>query len=279
MRGTPYPRAVAESEVAGARILVVGASAGIGRAVAVGAVRAGAEVALSARRADALADAVAEAGGGHAVPGDITDATSCTRIADEAADAIGGLDIVVVAAGMSPLRELQALTMDDWDVVFRTNVFGASQITAACVPHLSPAGIVAHLSSDSAYRPRHGLVPYAASKAALEAVVKGWRLEHPELRFATVVIGPTLGTEFGNAFDPEAMVAAFPSWFAHGEVGLELMNPDEVASVLVGALGSAWARPSIDLQALTLRPPGPLAGSIDDIIRLQAEHAAQAENG
>jgi NAD(P)-dependent dehydrogenase (short-subunit alcohol dehydrogenase family) len=265
-----------EAPIAGKRVLVVGASAGIGRAIAMQAVRARAEVVFTARRGEALDAAVAEAGGGHAVAGDVCDQQECVRIAREAEAALGGLDLVVVAAAMSPLRRLDETTMDDWHTIFRTNVFGASQITAACLPLLASGAIVAHLSSDSAYRPRFGLVPYAASKAALEVVVKGWRLEHPDRRFVTVVVGPTSDTEFGVHFDPGDIAAAFPSWFAHGEVGVAMMDKDELADVVLASLGEALLRPSVDVQALTLRPPGPLAASVDDIVRHQAEAAERA---
>lgn len=263
--------------LAGRRVLVVGASAGIGRTVGVHAVRAGADVVFSARREEALQAAVTEAGGGRAVIGDIRRQDDCLRIAEQTANGLGGIDLVIVAAGMSPLRELCSTSMEDWEAVFATNVFGVSQVTAACLPHLSPGAVVAYLSSDSAHRPRYGLVPYAASKAALEAVVKGWRLEHPERRFVTIVVGPTVGTEFGDGFDPEAVAAAFPLWFAHGEIGTGMMDKDELADILLTSLGEALDRPSIDVQGMTLRPPGPLAPSVEEIIRIQAEQAGQSE--
>jgi short chain dehydrogenase len=118
----------------------------------------------------------------------------------------------------SPIRPVEHWTFEDWSAVLTTNVVGASQITATCLPYLSTDAIVAYLSSDSAFKPRHSLVPYAASKAALEMTIQGWRLEHPERRFVKVIVGPTAGTDFATNFDGESIHVALPSWLAHGDV-------------------------------------------------------------
>src|SRR3954469_4877590 len=82
----------------GKRVLVVGASSGIGRAVAIQAVREGAKVVFAARRTDALADAVEEAGGGLPVDGDVRRVGDCERIVQQAVAALGELDLVFIAA-------------------------------------------------------------------------------------------------------------------------------------------------------------------------------------
>jgi len=88
----------------GRRILVVGGSAGIGRAFGAKAVAQGAHVAFSARRADKLQEAITEAGGGVAVTADITIAADCARLGADASSALGGpLDLVFISAGSSPL--------------------------------------------------------------------------------------------------------------------------------------------------------------------------------
>ena len=85
----------------GTRILVVGASTGIGRAVAEMAASHGARVAASARRAALLEELDAVA-----VPGDVRVEADCRRIVDEAVTALGGLDGLVYAVGMSMLFTL-----------------------------------------------------------------------------------------------------------------------------------------------------------------------------
>ena len=99
------------------RALVVGASVGIGRAIATELVAEGAAVAFSARRADVLAEAVVASGGGGravAVAGDISDPAACERIVADALDALGALDLVVFSVGVAPLRRLLETSADDW---------------------------------------------------------------------------------------------------------------------------------------------------------------------
>ena len=79
-----------------ARVLVVGASSGIGREVALQAAAAGARVVLAARRADKLAEAAAEAGDRAAVAVcDVRDGDQCDAVVRDAVEQLGGLDIVV----------------------------------------------------------------------------------------------------------------------------------------------------------------------------------------
>ena len=86
-----------------ARVLVVGASAGIGRAFARHAVALGGRVCVAARRIDALEALCREAGGGHPVTADVTDPDACRRLVDEAVAHMGGLDLVLHTAGAGAL--------------------------------------------------------------------------------------------------------------------------------------------------------------------------------
>ena len=92
----------------GRRLLVVGASSGIGRAIAVTAANAGARVALGARRSDRLAEAVVECGSGAlAWPADVRDPDACDVLVANAVTALAGLDAVVYAAGVSDMALLR----------------------------------------------------------------------------------------------------------------------------------------------------------------------------
>lgn len=85
------------------RLLIVGASSGIGRSLAEHALKRGAHVCVSARSADALDEICAEGGGrGHAIVADLARPDDCRRMVDAAAGAMGGLDAVVIAAGWGP---------------------------------------------------------------------------------------------------------------------------------------------------------------------------------
>lgn len=245
----------------GRKALVVGASAGIGRAIAAELVSAGASVALAARRLDVLREAVNEAGGGVAIAGDVCDAGDCARIVDDSAAALGGLDLLVFAVGVAPLRRLVDTSADDWRRVFETNTIGVQQVVRAAIPLLGDAGTVAVLSSESVGRPRTGLVPYTASKAALEESLRGWRTEHPGVRFTCITVGATVPTEFGTDFDPGVMASVFDDWTRHGLWQERFMDTAGVARVVVGTLAAAAASPSVGIEQLTIRSPSGIVGA------------------
>jgi NAD(P)-dependent dehydrogenase (short-subunit alcohol dehydrogenase family) len=257
--------------LAGRRVVVVGASAGIGRAFAIQAVQAGAEVALVARREEPLAAAVKEAGGGHVVVGDICDYPAMPTLVAGLADALGGpVDLVVHAAGASELRLLADGDAEGWRRTFEINVVAANELIKAVLPHLAPDAIVSVLSSESADKPRSGMVPYAASKAALDTAMRGWRLEHPEFRFSVLAVGATQPTEFGDGFEAELLGKVFADWHRHGMIQEAFMDTADLAGFLVGTLGSALDHPTICIEHVVLRSPSAVMGrkpltTLDDI--------------
>ena len=89
-------------------------------------------------------------------------------------------------------------------------------------------------------------------------MIRGFRVEHPELRFAKVTVGATIGTEFGVEFDPDLAGRLFPVWIEHGEMRMNFMEPVDVAEVVVDHLASALGHPTVDVQEIVIRPPGPL---------------------
>ena len=108
----------------GQRVVVVGASAGIGREFAIRAIRDGAKVLATARRLDRLEEVVAEAGGGIPFALDITDPESCAALAERVKAEFGTVDLVVCSAGYSPLRFFDEVTPDVWRRVLEINVIG-----------------------------------------------------------------------------------------------------------------------------------------------------------
>jgi NAD(P)-dependent dehydrogenase (short-subunit alcohol dehydrogenase family) len=267
------------SELEGRRVLVVGASAGIGRSIATQCVQRGASVAFCARRADVLEAAVADAGGGAVVTGDVRVEADCRGIVEQTVAAIGGIDAICYSAAMSPLRLLADTGADDWRAVLDTNVIGAALVTRAALPHLSDRALVAFLSSESVGRPRHGLVAYAASKLALEELIRGYRTEHPELRFGKVTVGATIPTEFGIEFDMELAGQLFPVWIAHGEMRANYMDVGDVGEVIVDHLASSLLHPEVDVQEIVIRPPGPLLTDVAGMLSTLSEAQDDAPAG
>jgi len=249
------------NSLAGARVLVVGASSGIGRAFAIAAVKAGAQVVLTARRAEELEKARAEAGGGLCVPVDLRAADSGTRLAEAVRDHLGGLDLLVSCVGAAPLRMLADMSAEDWQHVFETNVIGVHRVLNACMPLLERDGMVMAFSTESIGQPRTGLGGYIASKAALENMIATWRAERPWLRFTIVTVGATFPTDFGSAFDLELLGQLMTDWSSRGIAHEEYMTPEGVATVLLGTAAAAWRQPGVCIEHLTLRSPSPVTGT------------------
>lgn len=245
------------------RTVVVGASSGLGRSIAVGLGQAGEQVALLARRHDRLVEAAREAGpGALAVRCDVTDEASCRAAVEEAAQGLGGIDGLLYATGVGPLAKLVDVDAATWRHAFDTNVTGASLVTAAALPYLAESsGVAAYLSSVSASLtpPWPGLGAYAVSKAALDTLVEAWRNEHPEVGFTRIVVGDCAGgegasgTEFPNAWDMELAAELHPVWSARQYLSGSLLDVRELVRV-VDAVLRCDATACIPTVAVVPRP-------------------------
>lgn len=240
----------------GLRVLVVGASSGIGKGIATRMVRLGAQVVFCGRRKDALEAAVEAVGRGEYVVADVTEASQCDALVERAVSVLGGLDLLVFAASSSRLGLLRDTGADEWQQMLSTNVLGPNLVIKASLAHLADGAMVALLSSESVGDPLVGLVPYAATKASLEELVRGWRVEHPELRFANITVGSTGGTDFTRDFDMEVAGQLLPQWIASGQIPARSMDPDDLGATIAEILVTAVAHPGVDCQQVTLRAPG-----------------------
>jgi NAD(P)-dependent dehydrogenase (short-subunit alcohol dehydrogenase family) len=246
------------------KAVVVGASSGLGRSIAVGLGGRGHQVALMARRLDRIEEAAAEAGPGSvAIRCDVTDASSIAPAIDQAAEALGGIDAVVYASGIGPLGRIADVDHETWIRTFETNVIGASLVTAAALPHLTESqGAIGYLSSTSASitPPWPGLGAYAVSKAALDKLVEAWRAEHPYVGFTRITVGECGGgegnstSEFPTEWDGDLAVEVAPIWLERSYMTGALLDVDELVSVVdrVLACGATAVIPSI---AVIPRPP------------------------
>jgi NAD(P)-dependent dehydrogenase (short-subunit alcohol dehydrogenase family) len=250
----------------GRRVLVVGASAGIGRSFALHAAREGAQLVAAARRADKLAELIDEAGGGTIVVADIADAADCRRVADTAARDLGAVDILLHAAGMAPLKRFADTTVDDWRTVLATNLIGVHQMINAVLPVLAPGGIISVLSSETVGQPRAGLGAYSVTKAALEESLRCWHTEHPNVRFSCVAVGSTVPTEFGHSFDLPLLGDLMTDWARHGLAQAEFMDTEEVGDFLVKLYAAALPYPQVNVEHMILRSPSGLVGDAQKLI-------------
>jgi len=160
------------------RVLVTGASRGIGAAICVRLARSGAQIAAcgSSHRVElqAVVAQIASAGGkGHALHGDLADPAVPAQLVDAAVAAMGGLDAVVSNAGIAFPGPLAQTQLQEWDRVHAVNVRAPWLLAQAAYPHLRAAkGCVAVVASISGLHPYPGAGAYSASKAALLMLVR-----------------------------------------------------------------------------------------------------------
>jgi 3-oxoacyl-[acyl-carrier protein] reductase len=167
-----------------AKVLVTGGSQGIGLGIAEGFLSAGAAVAISGRRPETLAAAAEKLGGPgrrvETIAADVADPASCARMADEAQQLLGGLDVLCANAGIYPEREIDELTAADVADIMATNVGGTIFSVQACRPALKASGrgrVVVTSSITGPVTGYPGLSHYGASKAAQLGFVRSAALE------------------------------------------------------------------------------------------------------
>ena len=156
----------------GRKALITGGDSGIGRAAAIAYAREGADVAISylpeeQPDADEVISLI-EAAGRKAValPGDIRTEAFCRQLVADAVAALGGLDILVNnAAFQHTLPSIDALTSEQFDRTFKTNVYAPFWITSAALPHLKPGACIINTASIQAYHSSECLLDYAQTKA------------------------------------------------------------------------------------------------------------------
>lgn len=154
--------------------LITGADSGIGRAVAIAYAREGADVAIAylSEHDDAKETArwVTQAGRTPLLlPGDITDRTHCKDIVDKTVQAFGRIDILVNnAAYQMSYDGIEAISDDEWDKTFSTNIGAMFRITKAALKHMLAGSAIVNTTSVNADSPNPGLIAYAATKGAIQ---------------------------------------------------------------------------------------------------------------
>src|SRR5512134_2872832 len=190
-----------EGPMAARRVgLVTGAATGIGRSAAVALARTGFDVAINYSRSEAEARATAaqaEKAGAKTllVKCDVSDETGVRAMIEAIGARFGRLDVLVNNAGITASwkpKDLETLSLDEWDRVFAVNVRGLFQVTRAALPLLRKGDrpCIVNTASIVGLRPGPQPPPYAASKAAVVNLTKtlAWNLG-PEIRVNAVAPG------------------------------------------------------------------------------------------
>lgn len=166
-------------DLTGRTALVTGASRGIGRALALGLARAGADVAVSARDEallESLAKEVGELGRRAVVlPADVTDADACRRLVADAVEGLGQLDVLVNnAGGSSFFGPVSDLRFSGWEKTMRLNVDSIVHLSQAAGAHMTArgSGSVVNVASVAGLGGTPMMAAYGASKAAVISLTR-----------------------------------------------------------------------------------------------------------
>ncbi len=183
------------------RVLVLGASSGIGREAAKLFASAGAKVYASARRADRLQELAAETGVLYGVA-DAANQASMEAVVADALAKMGGVDILVYATGTNtPNRAWTRLTREVWNELIEVNLNSAFTVTAALLPHMREAkkGSLIYVSSISGKYGDVSGAAYQASKRGMLGLAAAVRAEERQHGIRTCVVCPGLiNGEFMN---------------------------------------------------------------------------------
>ncbi|MEW1808074.1 SDR family oxidoreductase [Pseudarthrobacter sp. NPDC080039] len=246
-------------EFAGIKAIVTGGASGIGAATAALLQERGADVAVLDLNPDQAPAGV------KAVHCDVSDDASVRQAIDEAAQQLGGIDVVVNNAGVGAQGTIEANDDDEWHRVFDINVLGMVRVSRAALPYLrrsSHAAIVNTCSvAATAGLPQRAL--YSATKGAVLSLTLAMAADHLQegIRVNCVNPGtsdtPWISRLLATAPDPAAERAALEARQPHGR----LVSPEEVAAAVVYlASPLSGSTTGVDLavdggmQALRLRP-------------------------
>ncbi len=183
----------------GQRALITGGDSGIGRAVAIAYAREGADVAISylpsEQRDAAETERVVNEDGRRCLllPGDLREETTCVDLVRRTVRELGGLDILVLNAGVQHLRAPNAgIQRAEILEVFETNLVAPLILMREAAPHLAPGASVIVTASIQSFDPGADLLDYAMTKAALVAFTRALAEEQLErgVRVNAVAPGP-----------------------------------------------------------------------------------------
>ena len=202
-------------DLSGRTALVTGASSGFGEAVALGLAKAGAKVALAARREDRLRDLAAriQAGGGEAVVivADFTKEDEAQRAVREAETAFGRLDILINNAGVMYLEPVATADLARWRSMLELNLLGLIAATQAALPGMTARkdGHIVNIASTAGHISNPLAAAYSATKFGVVGFSESLRKEVHKDNIRVTVISPGMAaTELRDHIAVESVQTA-----------------------------------------------------------------------
>jgi NADP-dependent 3-hydroxy acid dehydrogenase YdfG len=242
------------AELSGKAVAITGASSGIGEATALALARAGAAVALGARRKDRI-DALAariEDEGGTAVPleVDVADEGQAREFVAAANDRLGRLDSLVNNAGVMLLGPVEQADSEQWRTMINVNVLGLLYCTSAALPIMRAqgSGDIVNVSSVAGRFARAGNAVYAATKFAVGAFSEGLRNEVTEGGIRVTLIEPGMvDTELQSHNEGEVLETLQGM---REQIG-EILRAQDIANGILYAISQP---PHVSVNEILIRP-------------------------
>ena len=228
-------------------VLITGASSGIGAAIARDLGRAGARLALGARRTDRLDALAAEIGGDVLVRRlDVTDRADVAAFADAARERFGGIDVIVNNAGVMPLSPMASLKVEEWERMVDVNIKGVLYGVAAVLAEMTArgSGHIVNIASIGALRVVPTAAVYCATKYAVRALSEGLRQENERIRVTCVHPG-VVESELADTITDPIAAAAMKTYRAIA------LKPDAIARAVRYALEQP---DDVDVSEIVVRP-------------------------
>lgn len=233
-------------DLTGKVVVITGGGSGVGRATALALVQAGAIPVLLGRTEQPLSEAldhISNAGGtGLAVPADVANEEVVRNAFAQAAEELGGIDAVILAAGIGKFGSVADYPREDWDATLATNLTGPFLCAKAAIPYLRARGggnIIA-ISSGAGKQGYPTLAAYSASKFGLMGLMQSLAGEigPDNIKVSTIVPGSIM-TPFGDRPVEQKRAAAA------NDPGKKYLEPEDVAEAVLYLLrqpARAWTQ-------------------------------------
>jgi NAD(P)-dependent dehydrogenase (short-subunit alcohol dehydrogenase family) len=227
----------AAGKLTGKVALITGGDSGIGRAVAVLYAREGADVAIvyleaEQQDADETRRHVEQEGRRCLlIPGDVKSSASCRDAVERTVRELGALDILVNNAAMQQNKpSLEEVSEEQWELTFRTNIFGYFYMAKAALPHLRDGATIINTGSITGLQGSKDLLDYSATKGAIHAFTKSLAQSLVErgIRVNCVAPGPVW-----TPLNPQARPAKEVAEFGKSQPMKRPAQPEEIAPAYV----------------------------------------------
>src|SRR5215467_1762671 len=240
-------------DLTGKAVAITGASSGIGEAIALACAKAGASVALAARRTqlvEALAQRI-EADGGRAVAmtADVGEEDQARAFVKRAADQLGRLDVLVNNAGVMLLGPIDGAPTDEWREMIHTNVFGVLYCTHAALPLMREqgGGHIVNVSSVGGLVVDSYSGVYSLTKFGINAFSEALRRESLDAGIRVTLIEPgSVATDLRSHTRKEVLEKTLPAF-----KGVTPLDATDIADAVVFAIGQP---PNVTISELLVRP-------------------------